>query len=58
MLPKAYFSTKAVEANASNGISDPCLEWLSTQPDSSVVYVSFGSVAGLSIPQIQELFSG
>jgi len=54
LLPKAYFSGSAATAN----MSDPCLEWLDTQPESSVLYVSFGSVAVLSVAQIHELARG
>ena len=57
MLPKAYFST-GPETSAEAGLRDACLEWLDTQPEASVLYVSFGSVAVLSVPQIQELAMG
>ncbi|KAF8388479.1 hypothetical protein HHK36_027151 [Tetracentron sinense] len=34
------------------------LEWLNSKPDSSVVYVSFGSIAVLSKPQMEEIGKG
>ncbi|KAF8388478.1 hypothetical protein HHK36_027150 [Tetracentron sinense] len=34
------------------------LEWLNSKPDSSVVYVSFGSMAVLSKPQMEEIGKG
>lgn len=58
MLPKAYFSTDGSEIPASMARSNQCLAWLNRQPESSVVYVSFGSVAVLSLPQIHELALG
>ncbi len=54
LLPKAFFSGSEVAAK----MTDPCLKWLDTQPESSVLYVSFGSVAVLSVAQIQELARG
>ncbi|ERN08828.1 limonoid UDP-glucosyltransferase [Amborella trichopoda] len=35
-----------------------CLDWLSTQPQGSVIYVAFGSVVTLSTKQIEELAWG
>ncbi|KAI3806296.1 hypothetical protein L1987_22195 [Smallanthus sonchifolius] len=37
---------------------DECIEWLNTKPKSSVVYVSFGSVATLSMDQVEEIAIG
>jgi len=37
---------------------DPVLEWLDQQPQSSVVYVAFGSVVELSDSQMIELGLG
>ena len=43
-------------------ISDPntkfCINWLNEKPKGSVVYVSFGSMAGLSEEQTEELALG
>ncbi|CAL1401194.1 unnamed protein product [Linum trigynum] len=35
-----------------------CANWLETKPKHSVVYVSFGSIAGLAADQMEELFWG
>ncbi|KAI3760401.1 hypothetical protein L1987_50796 [Smallanthus sonchifolius] len=37
---------------------DECIEWLNTKPKASVVYVSFGSVATLSMDQVEEIAIG
>lgn len=58
LLPKAYFEPSSDVVPVDSDIRDPCLKWLDTQPDSSVLYVSFGSVAVLSIEQIQEIAQG
>lgn len=56
LLPKAFFSGSASES--ASAIQDPCIQFLDTQPASSVLYVSFGSVAVLSVAQIHELARG
>ncbi|CAH8261327.1 unnamed protein product [Arabidopsis lyrata] len=38
--------------------TDPCMEWLDSQPVSSVVYISFGTVAYLKQEQIDEIAYG
>ncbi|XP_077225190.1 gallate 1-beta-glucosyltransferase 84A24-like [Tasmannia lanceolata] len=38
--------------------ADDCLEWLDTQPDSSVVYISFGSVVVWGKDQMEEIALG
>nr|GEW46837.1 crocetin glucosyltransferase, chloroplastic-like [Tanacetum cinerariifolium] len=40
------------------GKPDNCIEWLNTKQESSVVYVSFGTQAALSMDQIEEIASG
>nr|AFJ52956.1 UDP-glycosyltransferase 1 [Linum usitatissimum] len=39
-------------------INEPIKNWLSTKPNNSVVYVSFGSIATLSPAQMEELYHG
>uniref|UniRef100_A0A1J3G2R3 Glycosyltransferase n=1 Tax=Noccaea caerulescens TaxID=107243 RepID=A0A1J3G2R3_NOCCA len=38
--------------------SDQCLEWLDSRPESSVVYISFGTVAYLKQEQMEEMVHG
>ncbi|KAL0835603.1 hypothetical protein Bca101_087492 [Brassica carinata] len=38
--------------------SDECLEWLDSRPESSVVYISFGTVAYLKQEQMEEMAYG
>lgn len=52
LLPKEYLITKFETE------SESCLQWLETQPESSVLYVSFGSMIVLSPAQIHELALG
>ncbi|KAK8511719.1 hypothetical protein V6N13_029313 [Hibiscus sabdariffa] len=37
---------------------ETCLQWLETQPPSSVIYVAFGSTGTLSLQQVEELALG
>ncbi|CAN1332802.1 UDP-glycosyltransferase 74F2 [Linum perenne] len=39
-------------------INEPIKNWLATKPNNSVVYVSFGSLATLHPPQMEELYHG
>uniref|UniRef100_A0A2P2JTY1 Glycosyltransferase n=1 Tax=Rhizophora mucronata TaxID=61149 RepID=A0A2P2JTY1_RHIMU len=38
--------------------ADDCIEWLNTKPPSSVVYISFGSIASLKQDQCDEIAQG
>lgn len=62
LLPTSLFIEEAgYETNASAVNTkklDPVLQWLDSQPRSSVIYVSFGSLATLSAPQLIELAMG
>lgn len=55
-LPKFMFTDHSTDHE--NQRSDPCLQWLNGQPPSSVLYVSFGSLAALTESQIQEIADG
>ena len=64
-IPRKYLhNQKTAEDDTDNGLQmftpniDSCMKWLNEQPDSSVVYVSFGSVAQLDAAQMQELACG
>lgn len=58
LLPDYYVNGKIHEASAHMKEQEPCLQWLDTQPESAVVYASFGSVATVPIPQIHDLALG
>ncbi|KFK39476.1 sinapate 1-glucosyltransferase [Arabis alpina] len=52
---------KTVTSDVSGDIckpADKCLEWLDSRPKSSVVYISFGTVAYLKQEQIEEIAFG
>ncbi|KAL0738228.1 hypothetical protein Bca4012_014438 [Brassica carinata] len=52
---------KTVTSEVSGDIckpADQCLEWLDSRPESSVVYISFGTVAYLKQEQIEEIAHG
>ncbi|CAL5416854.1 unnamed protein product [Camellia sinensis] len=62
LVPSAFLDRKH-PSNTSFGAdlfqkSRDYLEWLDSKPESSVVYVSFGSVAILSKRQVEEIASG
>ncbi|KAK7283605.1 hypothetical protein RIF29_13235 [Crotalaria pallida] len=60
----SWFLDKRLEDDKDYGISiynqnaDACIKWLNDKPKGSVVYVSFGSMAGLSEEQTEELALG
>ena len=59
--PVALASKDAATRGASNGPSpdaDGCQQWLDTKPEGSVVYVSFGTLAHFSPPELRELARG
>ncbi|KAL1291619.1 hypothetical protein HN51_060160 [Arachis hypogaea] len=62
-VPSMYLD-KRLQHDKDYGISihnqniDACIEWLNDKPKGSVVYVSFGSMAGLSEKQTEELAYG
>ena len=60
LLPPAYLSTEAVgsSSNSTTEDRDHCLRWLDSQPEGSVVFVSFGSVSSLRDKQITALATG
>ncbi|EFJ27349.1 hypothetical protein SELMODRAFT_95514 [Selaginella moellendorffii] len=61
-LSPAFFAGESTAVERSSEHLSPedlaCLEWLDTQKESSVIYVSFGSVATMSVEQFQELARG
>ncbi|KFK39632.1 hypothetical protein AALP_AA3G268800 [Arabis alpina] len=56
-LGPLYKMAKTVTGDISEP-TDQCMEWLDSQPDSSVVYISFGTVAYLKQEQIDEIAYG
>lgn len=62
LIPSAFLDEKDPSDTAFGGdlfkTSRNCIEWLDSKEDSSVVYVSFGSVCELSKNQIEEIARG
>ncbi|KAG0558974.1 hypothetical protein KC19_10G069100 [Ceratodon purpureus] len=56
LLPDSYVNDDTMEQEAEE--RDPCILWLNKQAPQSVLYVSFGSWAILSAPQLLELALG
>lgn len=63
MVPSAYLDQQ-IDGDAAYGASlwkptsDQCLRWLDTKPPKSVVYMSFGSMADISVKQVEEMAWG
>ncbi|XP_027358459.1 UDP-glycosyltransferase 74G1-like [Abrus precatorius] len=57
-LDKRLQDDKDYGASMFNTNSEACIKWLDDKPKGSVVYVSFGSMAGLSEEQTEELAWG
>nr|DAD21414.1 TPA_asm: hypothetical protein HUJ06_022877 [Nelumbo nucifera] len=60
-----FRSLKGSSSNSSNGVrgdfwtaAEGCIQWLDSQPLSSVVYISFGSIAFLPKDQMEEMAWG
>ncbi|KAL4602037.1 hypothetical protein ACB092_10G024100 [Castanea dentata] len=53
LIPSAYLD----ERDSSNGSKD-YMEWLNSKPESSVIYVSFGSISVLMKQQMEEIARG
>lgn len=62
LLPASFLSVSPDKSNRDMATlweeDDRCLEWLDRYPSSSVLYVSFGSLALLSAKQIDEIALG
>lgn len=58
LLPTSTFSDETNASAVNTEKLDPVLQWLDTQPRSSVIYVSFGSLATLSASQLIEMAMG
>ena len=64
-IPSGYLDHKRVKDDMEYGFSlfesedaRGCMDWLDKKPAGSVVYVSFGSLADLSVKQIEEIALG
>lgn len=55
---KAKLATKSTSSNSLWQEDERCMSWLDTQPPKSVIYVSFGSVAGLTKEELLEFWYG
>ncbi|KAI3454852.1 hypothetical protein Pfo_011515 [Paulownia fortunei] len=63
LLPSEFLDGKNPSARSFGGdlfetTEDNCLEWLNTKPQSSVVYVSFGSLVRFPKAQMEEIANG
>ncbi|KAL4193709.1 hypothetical protein AMTRI_Chr06g178120 [Amborella trichopoda] len=57
-LPSLYLdsrNTRATKTGDEQGKLVNCLGWVDERPDGSVVYVSFGSLAALTVEQMEEI---
>ncbi|KAK0607343.1 hypothetical protein LWI29_013571 [Acer saccharum] len=52
------FGGDIVKNSSSSSSRDSYMEWLDSKPESSVIYVSFGSMSVLSKPQMEEMARG
>uniref|UniRef100_M1BYM9 Glycosyltransferase n=1 Tax=Solanum tuberosum TaxID=4113 RepID=M1BYM9_SOLTU len=55
---KAKLATKSTSSNSLWQEDESWMSWLDTQPPKSVIYVSFGSVAGLTKEELLEFWYG
>ncbi|PIA35955.1 hypothetical protein AQUCO_03400091v1 [Aquilegia coerulea] len=58
LVPSAFLVDKGMSDKSSEGDTRDYMEWLSSKDKSSVVYVSFGSIAVLTNKQMAELARG
>ena len=60
LLPESYLNDGGVSVDAEQGSkqTDPCISWLNTQALTSVLYISFGSYATHSGPQLLDMALG
>ncbi|KAF8391760.1 hypothetical protein HHK36_021994 [Tetracentron sinense] len=60
--PTSMYLDKRVEDDKGYGLNlfkpSACMNWLSSRPTGSVVYVSFGSMASVGVEQMEELARG
>ncbi|OIT00580.1 PREDICTED: 7-deoxyloganetic acid glucosyltransferase-like [Nicotiana attenuata] len=55
---KARLATKCTSSNSLWQEDESCINWLDTQPPKSVLYVSFGSIAGVTKEELLEFWYG
>nr|XP_016437034.1 PREDICTED: 7-deoxyloganetic acid glucosyltransferase-like [Nicotiana tabacum] len=55
---KARLATKCTSSNSLWQEDESCINWLDTQPPKSVLYVSFGSIAGVTREELLEFWYG
>ncbi|CAN4107826.1 unnamed protein product [Withania somnifera] len=55
---KVRLATKSTSSNSLWQEDECCMSWLDTQPSKSVIYVSFGSIAGVTREELLEFWYG
>ncbi|MCO5615102.1 hypothetical protein L7F22_069391 [Adiantum nelumboides] len=57
-IPSYAIGPLPTQTKAEDDVQTECLSWLDSQAESYVIYIAFGSVAKLSVEEIQELAVG
>ncbi|CAI9271434.1 unnamed protein product [Lactuca saligna] len=58
LIPSEFFDRNSSSSDCFERTEEDYIQWLNTKPKSSVVYVSFGTIAQLSMDQLEEMAIG